>query len=473
MPDRAIPLSVAGLRAAATAVLVAAAALTAVAAPARADTQVQRVVSPGGIEAWLVENHAVPVVAVDFAFEGGIALDPEGKEGLANLAAATLDEGAGDLDSQAFRQRLADHGIRLSFDAGLDGFSGSLRTVTEHADLAFDLTGLALTEPRFDEAAVARMKAAIGAEIRRNVADPDWLARRALYDRVFAGHPYARPSRGTAATLAALTPDDLRGFVERRLAKDTLIVGVAGDITAEALGAALDRMFGALPERADPASVPDVGGPAAAGETIVVERPGAQSTLLLAQPGVRRDDPDWYAATVLNSVLGAGVFTSRLGTELREERGLTYGIYSRLAAWDDADLWLISGSLSNANVAEALATIRDVWSGVAGDGVTPQELDDAKTYLTGSFPLQFTSTDRISGALVAMQRDDLGIDYLDRRNDRIAAVTLEEVNALAARVLDADALTTVIAGAPPAGAVEADETVSAAALAARELGEGS
>ncbi|MEQ8965111.1 MAG: pitrilysin family protein [Azospirillaceae bacterium] len=471
MPAR--PLRAALLPRALLAALAIAGVLSLAAGPARAAAEVQRVVSPGGIEAWLVESHAVPVIAMDFAFEGGTALDPEGKEGLANLASATLDEGAGDLDSQAFRQRLADNGIRLRFSAGTDTFSGSLQTVTEKAEEAFSLTALALTAPRFDEAAVARMKAAIGAEIRRNVADPDWLSRRALYERVFAGHPYGRPSRGTLPTLASLTPEDLRGFVARRLAKDNLVVGVAGDITPEELGSVLDRVFGGLPDTAAPVDIPEIEAPSAAGETILVERAGAQSTLFIAQPGLRRDDPDWYAATVLNSILGAGVFTSRLGTELREERGLTYGIYSRLAAWDHADLWLVSGSLSNANVAEALATIREVWSGVAEDGVTRAELDDAKTYLTGSFPLNFTSTDSLSGALVAMQRDGLGIDYLDRRNGYVEDVTLDDVNALAARLLDAKAMTTVVAGDPPEGAVAADETLPVDALAARELGEGS
>jgi len=465
--DAALPWLAAGLAAAALA-----AALVLAAPPARAAADVQRVVSPGGIEAWLVEAHEVPVVSIDFAFDGGLELDPEGLQGLANLVSVTLDEGAGDLDSDAFQQALADNGIRMRFDAGLDAFYGSLKTVTDKADTAYDLLNLALTEPRFDEAPVERMRAAVMSQIRRNVSDPDWLARRAFYDATFGDHVYGRPSRGTAETLSAIRPADLHDFVARHFARDTLSIGVTGDITPEELGPVLDRIFGDLPAEAETTAVENVT-LQGVGERILVEREGAQAVLTLGQQGVARDDPDWYDAVVLNSILGAGVFTSRLGTELREKRGLTYGIYSRLAPLDHAQLWLVSGSLSNDNVAPALEQIDAIWREVSTNGVTQQELDDATTYLTGSFPLDLTSTDAVSRILVAMQRENLGIDYLETRNDRIEAVTLESVNALAARLLDPAALTTVVVGDPPEGTLDADTVRTAAEIAARELDTGS
>jgi zinc protease len=438
---------------------------------ARAAAEVQRVVSPGGIEAWLVESHEVSVIALEFAFDGGIELDPEGKEGLANLVSVTLDEGAGEMDSAAFQQALADSGVRLSFDAGIDSFRGSVKTVSDNAETAWDLLHLALTEPRFDEGPVERMRAAVFASIRRNVADPGWLSRRAFYDATFGDHPYGQPSRGTGESLAAITPDDLHGFVEDRFTRDALTVGVTGAITPEELGPLLDRLFGDLPAEGERAVIEDVA-LGAAGETILVERDGAQSMLMLGQPGVARDAAEWYDAVVLNSILGGGVFTSRLGMELREKRGLTYGIYSRLSALDHAQLWLVLGSLSNANVAPALEQIDAIWRDLAENGVTRDELDDAKTYLTGSFPLDLTSTDRIASILVSMQRENLGIDYLDQRNAAIEAVTLESVNALAARLLDADALTTVVVGNPPAGTLDPDRTRTAAEIAANELDPG-
>lgn len=469
---RADPVAFPRLAAGLGAAVALAAALLFAAPPARAAAEVQRVVSPGGTEAWLVEAHEVPVVSIDFAFDGGLALDPEGLEGLANLVSVTLDEGAGDLESEAFQQALADNGIRMSFDAGLDAFYGSLKTVTDNDDRAYDLLHLALTEPRFDPQPVERMRAAVMSQIRRNVADPGWLARRAFYDATFGDHVYGRPSRGTAGSLAAIAPADLRDFVDRHFARDALTIGVTGDITPEELGPVLDRIFGALPAAAAPAAVDDVA-LRGVGETVLVEREGAQSVLMLGQTGVARDDPAWYDAVVLNTILGAGVFTSRLGTELREKRGLTYGIYSRLAPLDHAQLWLVSGSLSNDNVGPALEQIDAIWRDLAANGVTGQEVDDAKTYLTGSFPLDLTSTDAISRILVAMQREDLGIDYLETRNDHIEAVTRDSVNALARRLFDADALTTVVVGDPPESAIRPDRVRAAADIAARELDTGS
>lgn len=432
--------------------------------------EVQRVISPGGIEAWLVESRRVPVIAMEFAFRGGSSADPEGREGLANLASTLLDEGAGEMDAAEFQQRLTDAAIDLSFSARADSFQGSLKTVSAHAGEAFALLRLALTGPRFDADAVERMRAAVLADIQRRVAEPDWLGRRAFYDVAYEGHPYGRPLRGTAASLAAITAEDLRGFVADNLVRDRLVVAVTGDITPEALAGVLDEVFGGLSAGGPPIAVPDAR-PGAAAVTVLVERSGAQSFMLLAQPGISRDDPDFYAGYVLNHILGGGGFTSRLTQEVREERGLTYGIFSYLANFQHTDLMLVMSSLSNDNVGEALGLIRAIWRDVADNGVGTDELDDAKTFLTGSFPLQFTSTDRIAGYLRRVQLEGLPIDHIERRNDLVNAVTPEAVSRVAARLLDADALTVVIVGDPGEGFVP-DIRVPAASLVARELSEG-
>ncbi len=429
--------------------------------------QVQRVVSPLGIEAWLVENHAVPVIAMEFAFRGGIERDPPGKEGLSHLISTLLDEGAGDLDSATFQRREADAGIQLGFDAGVDAFFGSLATVTAQSGEAFDLLHLALTAPRFDADAVERMRAGVMADIRRRVADPDWLATRTLFETALPDHPYDRPSRGTAATLAGLTAEDLRGFVRTRFARDNLVIGVAGDITAAQLGEALDRIFGGLPANAELPDIADVA-PSGGGQLVLVDRAGPQSVVLMAQPGIARDDPDYYAAYVLNHILGGGSFTSRLTRELRDLRGLTYGIGSQLVSFDHTNLVLVSSTMSNANVAEALEIIRREWTRIASDGVTQDELADARTFLTGSFPLRLTSTGRIAGTLRQMQLQDLGIDYLERRNALIEAVSRDDIRRVAARLLDPAALAVVVVG-EPGEAVTPTRAVPAAAIATREL----
>ena len=449
--------------------LIAGLVVIAAALPVRA-VEVQRVVSPGGIEAWLVESHAVPVIAMEIAFRGGSAANPPGREGLAHLVSTLLDEGAGDLDSAAFQQRLTDGAIDLSFSARADDFRGSLKTVTDNAADAFALLRLALTAPRFEAAAVDRMKAGVLADIRRRVADPDWMARRAYFETAFPAHPYGRPSRGTAATLAAIGEDDLRGFVRDRFARDNLVVGVTGAITAEALADVLDTVFGGLPAAAAPVAVPAIV-PANDGRRLLVERVGPQSSMLLAQPGIARDDPDYYAAYVLNHILGGSGFTARLAEEVRQARGLTYGIYSYMALYRHAELLMIGSSLSNENVGEALAVVRALWRDVAENGIRESELADARTYLTGSFALNFTSTDAIARTLVGMQLQDLGIDYLDQRNARIAAVTLADINRVAGALLRPDALSVVVVGTPGSG-FEAETVVDSAALAARELADG-
>ncbi len=439
------------------------------ATPARA-VEVQRVISPMGIEAWLVENDSVPVIAMEFGFRGGVELDPDGKEGLANLVSVLLDEGAGDLDSATFQQRLSNAAISLGFDAAVDGFYGNLKTVTANADEAFELLELALTEPRFDADAVERMRAAVLADIRRRVADPGWMGRRAFYELAFDGHPYSRPSRGTAQTVNGLTAEDLHGFVAERFNRSNLLVGVSGDVTAEELGPILDRIFGGLPE-GQPSPRPADVAPAGAGATLLVRRDGPQSSMMLSQPGIARSDPDFYTAYVVNHILGGGGFTSRLTDEVRERRGLTYGISSFLVNFDHANLLMVSSSMSNANVAQALELIRLEWRRLADAGVTAEELDDAKTFLTGSFPLRFTSTDRIASILLGMQLEDLGIDFLDRRNQEVEAVTLADANRVAAQLYDADALTVVVVGAPGAE-FQPDREIDSADLAARELGLG-
>ena len=450
-------------------IVLAAAAVTAFAAPARA-TEVQRVVSPLGIEAWLVESDFVPVISMDFAFRGGTELDPEGKEGLANLVSTLLDEGAGPLNSTAFQQRLNDAAIKLRFSPGVDGFYGSLQTVTANADEAFDLLRLALNEPRFDDEPVERMRAAVMAEIRRRVANPEWLARRAYYEMAFPDHPYGRPSRGTAATLQELTAADLEDFVAHRFARDNLVVAVAGDIDATRLAVVLDHVFGDLPATAEPVTVPDVV-PQGAGQRLIVERDGPQSVVMLVQPGIDRGHPDYYAARVMNQVLGAGSLTSRLGLEVRERRGLTYGIASFFVDFRHADLLIVSSRMSNDNVAEGLSVTLAELQRLAEEGASAEEVEEAKTYLTGSFPLSLTSTDEVAGMLLHMQFNDLGIDFIDRFDDYVGAVTVDDVNRVAATLLQPEAMTVVVVG--DAGDTYAPTvTLDAAGLAARELSDG-
>ncbi|MGA0392734.1 MAG: M16 family metallopeptidase [Rhodospirillales bacterium] len=409
--------------------------------------KVQRVISPQGIEAWLVEDHSNPILSVRFAFRGGAALDPAGKEGLANMVSGLLDEGAGDLDSQAFQRKLEDLSVRLRFSAGRDSFFGRLKTLSKRRDKAFDLLRVALTSPRFDDEPVERIRSQIIAGLKQELEDPDTIASRALMRRLFPSHPYGRVVRGSIKSVQSLTQNDLRAFVKQRLARSNLIIGVVGDIRADELGKLIDKAFAGLPKAASTAAVKDVV-PFTDGKVTVIKKQFPQSSIAFAQRGLMRNDPDFYTLYVLNYILGRGGFTSRLYLEVREKRGLAYSVSTGLYPLDHTALIWGSSGTANKRAAETLKVVRAEWARLAQKGVTPKELQDAKTYLTGSFPLRFTSSGRIASILLSMQFNNLGLDYLDKRNGLIEKVTLKEVNALARRLLDPKKLSIVVVGDP-------------------------
>ncbi len=423
------------------------AALAAGKQAARPNTAIQRVISPGGIEAWLIEDHANPILSVQFIFRGGAALDPVGKEGLAEMASGLLDEGAGDLDSMTFQRRLEDLSVGLRFSAGFDSFSGSLRTLTEFRDEAFELLGLALGQPRFDDEPVERIRSQLLAGLAENAEDPNYIAGRTWWSTAFPDHPYGRPRGGTTETIKAIAADDLRAFARRRFARDNLVIGVVGDVNAKELARYLDQTFGGLPRKAAPWSVAEIT-PRTAGGVNIVRRPIPQSVVIFGQRGLKRDDPDFYTAYVMNYLLGGGSFSSRLYNEIREKRGLAYSVYSSLNPLRHSALIMGAVGTQNGRVKQSVDLIRAEWRRMAEGGITKSELESARTFLTGSFPLRFTSSRRIASMLAGIQIENLGIDYLDRRNSFIEAVTVADIRRVARKWLDADALTFVVVGDP-------------------------
>ena len=409
--------------------------------------EVVRVISPGGIEAWLVEEHSIPILSLKAVFRDGAVLDPPGREGRAYMASGLLDEGGGAYDSQAFQGRLEDLAIHLSFDAGFDSFSVSLKTLSEYRDEAFEMLRLGLIEPRFDTEPVERIRAQIRVQLVRGAENPDRIASRTWYENAFPGHPYGRPVMGTEETLAALTVDDLRRFVAEQLALDRLVIGVVGDITPARLSTLLDSTFGSLPATGIARDTPYTA-PQAKGRTVIIELEIPQSIVLFGHAGLKRDDPDFYAASVMNYILGGSGFTARLTDEIRVKRGLAYGVYSYLSPMDYAALFMGRVATENGSVAESLDIIRTEFARMRDFGVSEQELTDAKTYLTGSYPLRLDSNAKIARLLVGIQLEDLGIDYIDRRNEYIEAVSLDDISRVARRLLAPEDLEVVVVGKP-------------------------
>ncbi|MEJ8473563.1 M16 family metallopeptidase [Roseibium algae] len=395
--------------------------------------EIQRVVSPQGIEAWLVEDHTVPIIAVNFSFKGGAAQDPDGKEGVTRLLASTLDEGAGDLSSEDYQARLEDLAVSVSFDTGKDYFYGTMRTLAPTRDEAFDLLKLAINEPRFDTVAVDRMKTQLAVGIRRQDRDPSSIASRNLLKAMLGDHPYTHPTNGTEESLGALTSKDLADQKDRIMSRDTLKISVVGAIDAETLGPLLDKAFANLPETGDLKPIADI--KPLAGQKVTASLDVPQANLLFGLPGLTRDDPDYQAAFVMNHILGGGSFTSWLYEEVREKRGLTYSTGTSLSPYDAGGLMLGSAATRADRADETLAVILEQFERMATDGPSQSELDSAKRFLIGSYPLRFDASGKIARQLIALQNAELGIDYFDRRNAEIEAVTLEDVKRVAKRLI--------------------------------------
>ena len=409
--------------------------------------EIERVTSPGGIEAWLIRDRTAPVLAIQAAFPGGSAQDPSGKDGLANLMVALLDEGAGPLDAQAFKTKIEDNSVEFSAEADRDYLTVGLRALNTRRDAAVELLSLALAEPRFEPQAIERVRGQVLVQIQRDAENPRSIAWRTLWTTLFPGHVYSRRAQGTAETVPALARDDLVAFHRAGLVRDGMKIGVVGDITADELKPLLDRVFGKLPMKGALNSIPEAK-TASPGTTTVIRRPIPQSVVTFGHVGLKRDDPDFYAAFVVNYILGGGGLGSRLMEEVREKRGLAYGVSSSLSTLARAGVIVGSVGTENAQTATSLDLIRKEWRRMREEGPTETELKNAKTYLTGSFPLQLSSTGRIARTLVNMQVENLGIDYLDKRNSYIEKVTIEDARRVARRLLDPDRLTVVVVGDP-------------------------
>ncbi len=412
------------------------------AAPAFA-TSIERVVSPGGIEAWLVREPAVPLIAVDFAFAGGAVQDPAGKAGTANLVASALDDGAGDLDSKAFHDRLERKAVELNFRAERDFIRGAMRTLSENRDEAFDLLRLSLTAPRFDAADVEIDRAQIMSLIRRATTSPGDIANRRWWEAAFQGHPYGRPVNGTLESVPSITIDDLKSYTHRVLARQNLKIAVVGDIDAETLKPLLDRVFGALPEKPDLVPVANVA-PQGLGRCIVIKLDVPQAVVDFGGPGIARKDPDFMAAYIVNNILGGGSVSSRLYQQVREKRGLAYSVSDNLV-WLNHSALFLGGTATRADrTGETLEVIEKEIHRLAESGPTAAELAEAKNYLNSSFALNLDTSSKIASLLVQLQLDDLGIDYFARRPAMIAAVTLDDAKRVAKRLLDGGLLVTVV-----------------------------
>jgi zinc protease len=401
---------------------------------ARAEMSIQEVKSKKGITAWLVEDHSIPLIAIRFVFDGGSAQDPAGKEGLVNLMTGLFDEGAGNLDSDAFQQKLDDAGAEMSFQAARDGTYGSMRMLSQQKDEAFGLLKLAVNQPRFDQAPIDRIRAQVLSGILANERDPNTVAQQRWLRAIYGEHPYSRSDQGTKGSLTTITADDIRAFHKANFARGGLHVAVVGDIDAATLSNKLDEVFGDLPEKQALAPVADI--TPKLGQQLEVNYDLPQTSLQLAWPGVKRSDPDFFAAVLMNEILGGSTFTSRLFSEVREKRGLAYGVSSDLVDNKHSHSLLVTTATRSDRAAETLSIVRQVVKDMAESGPTEEELAAIKKYMIGAYAINnLDSSSSIAATLVELQVDKLGIDYMKRRAALINAVTLADVKAAAKKLL--------------------------------------
>lgn len=414
-------------------------------AAAQHGVPVTRIVSPGGIEAWLVSDSTVPMIVMRAYWRGGSAIEPASAVGVTGVMADMLTEGAGDLDANAFKERLEELNMGLGFSSGWDGVAMSLTTLSENRDAAFEMARLALMQPRFDVAPLERIKRQMLVGIRQRETNPNFIANLALDEALYAGHPYAR--RTSRESVAAI---NRAGLIERRAAlfrRVGMMVTIVGDIDAETAGRLIDSTFGALPQGAAPPEPADAT-LAAVTPLIVRDLPQPQSLVLFAGPGIQDEDPDWIPLAVANYILGGGGFSSRLMDQVREQRGLVYGIGTGPSVRDHVAVIRGSAQTENGNVAEAIEVTRAEMARLHRDGATQAEVNDAITYLTGSFALDLDSNSKIAGVVHAYQAAGRDIGYINRRNDLIRAVTRDDVNRVIRRLFNPDGFTFVVVGQP-------------------------
>jgi zinc protease len=428
-----------------------------VSTPSHAAAKIQHLVSPGGIEAWFVQDATVPLIAMEYGFGGGATQDPAGKPGVGNLVADLLDEGSGELDSKAFHEHLDRRAIELSFSSTRDYFRGSLRMLKDNKDEAFDLLRMSLTSPHFESTDVERIRSQVLSGLRRDTSNPTSLASRKFLEVTFGDHPYARQANGTLESVPKIDVADLKDYVRRVLAKDTLRIAVVGDVDPATLGKLLDQTFGGLPARASLTPVADVEA-AKPPQRAFIPLDVPQTVVTFGGPGIKRHDPAFMAGYVVNHILGGGGLSSRLYREVREKRGLAYSVYESLL-WADHSAVFVGNTGTRADRAgETVDAIEKEIRRIAEDGPTQQELDEAKSYLKGSQMLALDTSSKLASALLQYQLDQLPIDYIEKRNAIVDAVTLDEAKKAAKRLWGQGLLTVIVGRAPQAAAQPAAAT---------------
>ena len=399
-------------------------------------------------KAWLVNDNNLPIVAIKFAFKAGSGIDFKGKKGTANLTASLLDEGAGNYSAKEFKKVLADNSITLNFSVSHDNFYIDLYTLKENLDLSFQLLDLALTNPIFELEEVNRIKGNIKLILEESYKDPDEIASRIFREVLFEDHPYKYNTLGVLEDIDKIEKQDLELFLKTNLRLDNFYVAASGDINETELKKYLKKYFKKFDKKNKITSNIPIHKKKIEPNIYLHKKDLRQSTIMFVGEGISRNDPYFYPAYVMNYILGGGGFFSKLTTEIREKRGLVYSVYSYLYRYDKYNFFSGGAGTSNENVDKVIKIIKEQIMKVKKEGVTEEELKNAKNYLINSYVLRLDSNKKVASILLNTQMDGLNIDFFEKRNDYINSVSLEDIKKIANRILDENEIFFLVIGNP-------------------------
>jgi zinc protease len=417
--------------------------------PAHAQLPIQHWQSSAGARVYFVASHVLPMLDVAVQFPAGSGRDAPERSGAAGLTVRLLRMGTQDMTEEQISQQLADVGAEFAQTFDFDRAGYSLRTLSAPAPRAAALGVLArmLAHPSFPDDAFERERSRVLAGLKEADAKPDSIAGREFARLVYRDHPYARRGSGTPKSLSVLTAQDLRDFHASHYQAPGAVVSIVGDVSREEAEAIAEQLTAELPRVQRPIEpLPPV---ARLTEAVSKEiaHPAGQAHIFVGAPGVRRGDPDYFPLLVGNHVLGGGGFTSRLYQEVREQRGLSYSVYSAFSPYEQAGAFQIALQTRKDQAAQALEVVRATLKRFVEQGPSEAELDGAKQNLIGGFPLRLDSNRKILDYLTVIGFYRLPLDYLDTYARRVEAVTAAEVRAAFQRHIDPERLVTVVVGA--------------------------
>lgn len=395
---------------------------------------VKEITAPkSGIKAYLLEDKTNPIISMSFLFKNsGAAYDNADMAGLTNFVSEMLLNGAGALNAQQFKEEMAQNAIMINFSADMDDFSGSLITAKDNAPTAERLLEQIFRAPRFDRTDIERVRALQLKAIDLQQEHPDNVLKRSFAKMLYGTHPYAQDMLGTKSSVKKIKKEHLQNFVKERLTRTNLVIGIAGDISENEAKKMIDRIFGSLPQEKKENVLPPVTIDFTNREE-TINYPAGQKIAAFAAEGLPRADKNFYPLYIANHIFGGSGLNSRLSVAAREEQGLTYSIYTYLSMLDKSPL--IKGGFSSTpdNYEKVREILKRELEHFAKKGITQKETDDAKNYLMSSYNLRFASIGNLSDILMYMQKENLGLDFLQKRNEYVKNVTKKEINAAAAK----------------------------------------